>query len=51
MNMSARVAIIGAGIAGIACARLLTDAGHSVRMFDKSGGIGGRMATRRLHAA
>ena len=48
MNMSARVAVIGASVAGTACARLLTDAGHSVRLFDKPGGIGGRMATRSV---
>ena len=46
--MSARIAVIGAGIAGTACARLLTDAGHSVRLFDKSCGIGGRMAARSV---
>jgi predicted NAD/FAD-dependent oxidoreductase len=44
----ARVAIIGAGIAGLACARHLTAAGLSVTLFDKSRGVGGRMATRRL---
>ena len=46
MNMSARVAVIGVSIAGTTCARLLTDAGHSVRLFDEPGGIGGRMTTR-----
>ena len=43
----ARVAIIGAGMAGVTCARLLADAGHAVQLFDKSRGTGGRMATRR----
>ena len=43
-----RVAVIGAGIAGAACARALTLAGHSVHVFDKSRGPGGRMATRRV---
>lgn len=43
-----RVAVIGAGIAGAACARALTQAGHSVQVFDKSRGPGGRLATRRL---
>lgn len=43
-----RVAIIGAGIAGAACARALADAGHAVQVFDKARGPGGRMATRRL---
>jgi hypothetical protein len=43
----ARVAVIGAGIAGLACARALAAAGHQPRLFDKSGSVGGRMATRR----
>lgn len=42
-----KIAVIGAGLAGISCARVLRDAGHAVRVFDKSRGIGGRMATRR----
>ena len=42
------VAVIGAGIAGAACARALLLAGHAVHVFDKSRGPGGRMATRRL---
>ena len=42
-----RVAIIGAGIAGLACARRLRDAGLEATLFDKSRGIGGRLATRR----
>ena len=40
------IAIVGAGIAGIACARTLTQAGHRVTVFEKSVGVGGRMATR-----
>lgn len=44
------IAIIGAGMAGIACARRLTDDGFSVRVYDKSRGIGGRIATRRTEA-
>lgn len=39
--------IIGSGITGITCARLLHDAGVSVRVVDKGRGIGGRIATRR----
>ena len=45
--MTKRVAIIGAGIAGLAAARLLREAGSSCTIFDKSRGLGGRMATRR----
>ena len=45
--MTKRVAIIGAGMAGLAAARLLREAGASCTIFDKSRGLGGRMATRR----
>ena len=41
------VAIIGAGLSGLACARSLSDSGIRVQVFDKSRGPGGRMATRR----
>lgn len=41
------VAIIGAGLAGVAAAGDLAAAGESVLVIDKSRGIGGRMATRR----
>ncbi len=43
-----RYAIIGAGMAGLACADALVAAGHSAVLFDKGRGPGGRMATRRL---
>lgn len=43
----ARVAVVGTGIAGATCARQLADAGHAVTLYDKSRGVGGRMATRR----
>ena len=39
-------AVIGAGIAGIACARTLVQAGHLVTVFEKSHSAGGRMSTR-----
>lgn len=39
-------AVIGAGIAGIACARTLVQAGHRVTVFEKSHNAGGRMSTR-----
>lgn len=42
------VAIIGAGIAGLACADRLAEAGCTVRLFDKGRGPGGRMSTRRI---
>ncbi|MFN3835544.1 MAG: NAD(P)/FAD-dependent oxidoreductase [Glycocaulis sp.] len=41
------VAIIGAGLAGAACARALRAAGRDVVLFDKGRGPGGRLSTRR----
>ena len=41
------IAVIGAGIAGMACARTLAQAGHTVTVFEKSRGVGGRMSTRK----
>lgn len=43
-----KVAIIGAGIAGLACAAVLQAAGQKVTLFDKSRSAGGRMSTRRI---
>ena len=43
-----RIAIIGAGMAGLACARRLVGAGLTPVVFDKGRGIGGRLATRRV---
>ncbi len=42
------IVIIGAGLAGLACARRLADAGHATLVLDKGRGIGGRVATRRV---
>lgn len=42
-----RVAVIGAGLAGVSAARALSAAGHPVHVFDKGRSPGGRMATRR----
>lgn len=41
------MAIIGAGMAGLACASALRAAGQAVTVFDKGRGPGGRMSTRR----
>lgn len=46
-----RVAVVGAGLAGLVCARTLKDHGLEVVVFDKSRGVGGRMATRRTDTA
>ena len=43
------VAIIGAGLAGLTCAQQLHQAGYRVVIVEKSRGVGGRVATRRLH--
>lgn len=42
-----RVAVIGAGVSGIACAHVLRGAGFAPVIFEKSRGLGGRLATRR----
>ena len=41
------IAIVGAGISGCCAARILADHGLPVQMFEKSRGVGGRMAARR----
>lgn len=43
-----RVAVVGAGIAGLVAARHLAGAGHVVLVIEKSRGLGGRMAARRI---
>jgi hypothetical protein len=40
------VTVVGAGIAGVACARALVSAGVTVRVLERAG-FGGRMATER----
>jgi predicted NAD/FAD-dependent oxidoreductase len=42
-----RVAVVGAGLAGLTTARVLQDQGHDVVVVEKARGPGGRMATRR----
>lgn len=41
------VAVVGAGLAGLACARDLQDAGARVTVYEKARGPGGRTSTRR----
>ncbi|KPQ25070.1 MAG: putative NAD/FAD-dependent oxidoreductase [Halomonas sp. HL-48] len=43
-----KIAIVGAGIAGLACANALAERGINVSLFDKGRGPGGRMSTKRL---
>jgi len=46
MTYSRRIAIVGAGMAGVTCARTLAQAGHDVTVFEKGEVVGGRMASR-----
>lgn len=46
--MTQRVAVIGAGLSGLACARVLRQAGLYVEIFEQGRIIGGRMATARV---
>ena len=46
--MTKRVAVIGAGLTGLSCARVLRQAGFYVEIFERDRIIGGRMATSRL---
>ena len=42
------IGIIGAGICGLMAARELKQNGHTIWLLEKSRGVGGRMATRRI---
>ena len=42
---SRHYAVVGAGLAGIACARTLVQAGHRVTLFEAAPQVGGRMAS------
>ena len=42
------VIVIGAGVAGLACARELADAGVPVRVLERGRVVGGRLASKRL---
>lgn len=46
--MTPEVVVVGAGLAGVACARELRAAGVGVRLLDRGHRVGGRMASRRL---
>ena len=42
-----KIAVVGAGIAGLVCARRLVDDGHEVTVFERGDFVGGRVATMR----
>ena len=44
----APVLIVGAGVAGLSCARALSDAGREMGVVEGARGVGGRCATRRM---
>ena len=46
-----KIAIIGGGLAGLACATRLTRANHEVVIYDKGRSPGGRLATRTIETA
>ena len=46
-----KIIIIGAGVAGLSAARILTQKGYQVTVLDKGRGVGGRMSTRTIENA
>ena len=46
MENKLKIAIVGAGIAGLAAARILAANDYDVTVFEKSRGVGGRLSTR-----
>jgi phytoene dehydrogenase-like protein len=44
-DLPADVAVIGAGVAGLTCARALDEAGFEVRVLERTGRVGGRIGT------
>ena len=43
-----RVIVVGAGLAGLTCAKVLRGRGAEVAVFEASDGVGGRMRTDAL---
>lgn len=42
------IAIVGAGLAGLACARMLAKAGHRFTLYEASDGVGGRVRSDKV---
>ncbi len=47
-NLSPRIAMIGTGLGGLMCSRVLRDHGIDVQCFEKSRRAGGRTSTRKI---
>lgn len=43
-----KLAVVGAGVSGLSAAAALAKAGRTVQIFEKSRGLGGRLAVRRV---
>ncbi len=48
-TVTADVIIVGAGLAGLICGQQVSQAGKTVLILEKSRGLGGRLATRRIN--
>ena len=46
--MDADVLVVGAGLAGLRCSRVLQEAGHEVLVFEAADAVGGRIRTDRV---
>jgi phytoene dehydrogenase-like protein len=44
-----KVIIVGAGLAGLTCAKVLRESGAEVTVFEASDGVGGRVRTDEQH--
>ena len=49
-GITKKIAVVGAGIAGLSCATALQNAGFKVSVFEKSRGVSGRLSTRVTQA-
>ena len=47
--MGKKIAIVGAGFAGLASAKVLTEFGHDVHVFEKDSEVGGVWTTSRRY--